>query len=76
MIDHPREIDTIIDEYRYVIKELNIDPPIVLIAHSMGFLEAIRWSQRFLHEIAGIIGLDAATPNSYLDFNVEKQTKL
>ncbi|MGL4736022.1 MAG: alpha/beta fold hydrolase [Cellulosilyticaceae bacterium] len=71
----PREIDTVIDEYRYVGKGLGIKTPIILMAHSMGFLEAIRWTQRFPDEIAGIIGIDAATPNAYKDFNVEKQLK-
>lgn len=69
----PREIDTVIDEYRYIEKAVGIKTPIILMAHSMGFLEAIRWMQRFPDEVAGIIGLDPATPDAYKDFNVEKQ---
>ncbi|MGL4346165.1 MAG: alpha/beta fold hydrolase [Cellulosilyticaceae bacterium] len=75
LAETPREIDTVIDEYRCVHQSLGINKPVVLIAHSMGYLEALRWTQRFPNEVRGIIGLDPATPNAYKDFSVEKQTK-
>ncbi|MGL4798747.1 MAG: alpha/beta fold hydrolase [Cellulosilyticaceae bacterium] len=73
LTEDPREIDTVIDEYRYIGSVLTTQKPVILMAHSMGFLEAIRWAQRFQDEIAGIIGLDPATPEAYKDFDVEKQ---
>lgn len=75
LTDCPRKIDTIVDEYRAIGEKLQIKTPVVLMAHSMGFLEAIRWTQRFPDEVKGIIGLDPATPQAYQDFNIEKQMK-
>lgn len=70
-----REIDVVVHEYRSVLQKLGIKPPVLLAAHSMGFLEALRWGQQYPSEIAGILGIDPATPDCYKEFNVEEATK-
>lgn len=69
-----RYIDDIVHEYRCVLQELGIETPVILAAHSMGFLEAIRWGQMYPSEIRGILGIDPAIPECYREFNVEDAT--
>lgn len=66
-----RDVDAIIEEYRCALQQLDIDTPVILVAHSMGFIEALRWSQLYPAEISGLVGLDPATPECYQDFDVE-----
>lgn len=66
-----RTVDVTVGEYRCVLRELGITEPVVLAAHSMGFLEALYWGQRYPSEILGILGVDPATPQCYQDFNLD-----
>lgn len=66
-----RNIDSVVHEYRCVLQALGIKTPVVLAAHSMGFLEALRWGQQYPSEVAGILGIDPATPECYREFKVE-----
>lgn len=65
LAENNRDIDSVIHEYRSVLQKLGINSPVVLVAHSMGFLEALRWGQQYPFEIAGILGIDPATPDCY-----------
>lgn len=67
-----RTIDVVVEEYRRVLQNLKIKTPVVLAAHSMGFLEALRWGQNYPCEVCSIIGIDPATPECYKDFDIEK----
>lgn len=75
LTENNRDIDVVVHEYRSVLQKLGINSPIVLVAHSMGFLEALRWGQQYPFEIAGILGVDPATPDCYREFDVEGATK-
>ena len=44
LTDAPRDADAIVEEYRAVLSALKVPTPVVLCAHSMGFLEALRWA--------------------------------
>lgn len=66
-----RDVDSVIREYRCALQQLNIDTPVILVAHSMGFIEALRWIQLYPAEIGSIVGLDPATPECYKDFDIE-----
>lgn len=75
LAENNRDINTVVHEYRSVLQKLGINSPVILVAHSMGFLEALRWGQQYPFEIAGILGIDPATPDCYREFNVEEATK-
>ena len=60
-----REIDVILEESRTALELAGVQPPYVLVAHSMSGLEAIRWAQMYPEEVKAIIGLDPAIPDSY-----------
>ena len=69
--DAPRNVDAVVEEYRAVLDDLEVSRPVVLAAHSMGFLEALRWSQKYPEEVSALVGIDPATPECYRKFNVD-----
>lgn len=75
MAEGNRHVDTIINEYQSILQKLKINTPVILAAHSMGFLEALRWAQIYPSQICGILGIDPATPECYEDFNIEEAVK-
>ena len=46
--------------------------PYILVPHSLSGLEAIRWKQKYPDEVKAIIGLDMATPKTYLAWSNEE----
>lgn len=60
------EIDCVIDRQRKVLQEAGENGPYILVSHSLSGLEAIRWKQKYPDEVKAIIGLDMATPKTYL----------
>ena len=42
--------------------------PYILLPHSMSGIEAIRWKQLYPDDIKAIIGLDMATPLTYMEW--------
>ncbi len=69
--DQERDVDLAVEEYRSALREAGVGAQVVLAAHSMGFLEALRWGQLYPSEVLGIIGIDPATPECYKDFDIE-----
>jgi len=65
--DVPRDIDTILSETRMALSLVDETGPYVLFPHSISGLEAIRWSQVYPEEVAGIIGIDMAVPSYYIE---------
>ncbi len=59
----PRDIATILDETRKVLKLAGEEGPYVLIPHSMSGLEALYWAQIYPDEVMAIIGLDPSVPD-------------
>lgn len=47
LTDAPRDVDTVVEEYRGVLAALERPLPVVLAAHSMGFLEALHWARKY-----------------------------
>lgn len=70
--DAPRDVDTLVEEYRGMLSALHVSPPVVLAAHSMGFLEALRWAQKYPEEVLALVGLDPATPEVYHTFDLKR----
>lgn len=64
---HDKAIDTTISGYRNVLKQIGIDGPISLIAHSMAGLEAVYWAQHYPKEIHQIVALDPTIAPMVID---------
>jgi len=72
-------IDTLVSIERQALENTGEKGPFILVPHSMGGLEAIRWKQKQPNEVKAIIGIDMATPltyNSWTTEDVEKRTRL
>lgn len=70
--NEPRDIDTILEETRTVLKEAGLTPPFILCAHSMSGIHALYWAQRYPDEVSGIVGLDMAVPEAYASLKISK----
>jgi hypothetical protein len=68
----PRDVATLVEEDRKALKKAGIEPPYVLMPHSMSALEAIYWADIYPEEVQKIIGLDMAVPASYQNNNIAK----
>lgn len=62
-----RDIDTVLNETRMALQQVGERPPYVLFPHSMSGLEAIHWANLYPNEVAAIVGLDPAVPQTYVD---------
>ena len=69
-------VDKIVSDYRSVLKEANINPPYILMPHSIGGVYATYWISLYPEEIEGVIYLDgtAIYENMSLD-DAEKSTR-
>jgi pimeloyl-ACP methyl ester carboxylesterase len=63
--DRKRHVDTIVDEVHELLEASGQKPPYVLVAHSMGSLETVRYAQRYPEEVQGMVMIDAGTPEYY-----------
>lgn len=68
IIEGSRGIADVVSEMRDALKAYGINEKIILMAHSMGFLEAIFWAQNFKDDIECLIGLSPAVPQTYDTF--------
>jgi pimeloyl-ACP methyl ester carboxylesterase len=71
-----RDIDTILFETKTVLREANINPPYILLPHSMSAIEALYWVQCYPNEIKAIIGIDPALPPFYENMNLNSKIKI
>lgn len=72
IVDVSRDVGTMVEEARMALGRAGISHPYILLPHSMSGLEAVYWAQKHPEEVAGIIGLDMATPYSYEDFDFNR----
>lgn len=63
--DSIRSIENLVRELNEIIETLAFDKRVVLICHSLGSLEAIRYAQEYPERVAGIIFLDSGSPEFY-----------
>ena len=71
----PCDIDTLISIQRQALEIIGETGPYILAPHSMSGLEAIRWKQKYPHDISAIIGIDMATPLTYNNWSEEEIKK-
>lgn len=63
--DSPRTIENLTNELTLLIDTVAANKPIVLICHSLGSLEAIRYAQMNPEKVNGIIFIDSGSPEFY-----------
>lgn len=63
-----RSVETIVDQNRQALEELNIEGPYILTAHSAGGIEAIWWAVHYPDEVEAIIGIDSNIPSQYENY--------
>lgn len=63
--DSPRTIENMTNELTVLIDTVAPNKPVVIICHSLGSLEAIRYTQRNPEKVKGIIFLDSGSPEYY-----------
>ncbi|BDR58908.1 alpha/beta fold hydrolase [Xylocopilactobacillus apicola] len=68
-----RDLNQILFETRSALKAAKIKGPYFLMPHSMSGIEALYWAQLYPDEVAGIIGLDMASPEAYEKLKLPSQ---
>jgi len=61
--DREMTLETIVADYRLALKNAGVEPPYVLLAHSIGGLYATWWASRYPDELEAVVFLDG-TPLS------------
>lgn len=62
-----RSNKNIVDEIRLALKNLDLEPPYILMPHSMSGLYSLYYSYNYPDEVSAIIGLDASLPQKQLE---------
>lgn len=60
-----RNLDLMVDEIHTALELAGESAPYIFVAHSLGTLEALRYSQRFPGEVRGILAIDGGSPDYY-----------
>ncbi len=63
------DIDSLVGYQREALDKIGERGPFILFPHSMSGLEAIRWKQKYPDEVIALIGLDMATPITYMEWS-------
>jgi pimeloyl-ACP methyl ester carboxylesterase len=69
--DTPRDIDTIAKEMHELLMKSGEKPPYILVGHSIGSLEVLRFAQLYKNEVKGIILIDGSNPEMYINNKVK-----
>lgn len=62
-----RTNENIVNEIRIALKELDIQPPYILMPHSMSGLYSLYYADKYPDEVDGIIGIDMSLPQKQLE---------
>ncbi|MDT0122714.1 alpha/beta hydrolase [Paenibacillus sp. RRE4] len=63
--DKKRDVDTVADELHELLQVSGQKPPYVLVAHSLGSLETLRFAQKYPDLVKGIVMIDGGSPEFY-----------
>lgn len=72
--DVPRDIENIAQEIHELLEKSGEKPPYILVGHSIGSLEVIRFAQRYPNEVKGVVLIDGSNPDMYSDVNKMKSS--
>ncbi|MBU3171761.1 alpha/beta hydrolase [Clostridium estertheticum] len=67
-----RDIDTITKEMHQLLEKSGEKAPYILVGHSMGSLEIIRFAQRYKNEVKGIVMIDGGSPEFYANEEIDQ----
>lgn len=68
--DAQRDIASILADTRQALLAADLQPPYILVPHSMSGLEALYWAQQYPDEVQAIIGLDMSVPEAYQHYTI------
>ncbi|WP_145409336.1 alpha/beta fold hydrolase [Paenibacillus xylanexedens] len=63
--DKKRDVDTIAEELHELLETSGQKPPYILVGHSLGSLETLRYAQKYPNEVKGIVMIDGGSPEHY-----------
>ncbi|MFS0871909.1 alpha/beta fold hydrolase [Paenibacillus xylanilyticus] len=63
--ERPRDIDTIVEEVHELLRKSGQRPPYIMVGHSLGSLETVRFAQMYPDEVAGMVMIDGGSPEYY-----------
>ncbi|PEE05088.1 alpha/beta hydrolase [Bacillus pseudomycoides] len=69
--ERSRDIDTVVSELHALLIESDEKPPFILVGHSMGALESIRYAQLYPNEIEGLVFIDGISPEYAQNFEMD-----
>lgn len=72
----PRTAANMVEELRNLLRQAGVDPPYVLVGHSFGALNARTYYARYPDEVAGLVLVDAAHPEEWLQMSVNNRRRL
>lgn len=64
-------VEQVVEDYRNVLKNLNIEGPYILMPHSLGGVYATYWESMYPEEIEGVIMIDTTELSDDVDFGDE-----
>jgi len=63
-----RSVQNIAEEDRSALRQAGIDPPYILVAHSIGGLEAAMFAVNYRNDVQGVVLLDCTSPEVMLPY--------
>ncbi|MDQ0171611.1 alpha/beta fold hydrolase [Paenibacillus tundrae] len=63
--DKKRDVDSIAEELHELLTTSGQQPPYILVGHSLGSLETLRYAQKYPNEVKGIMMIDGGSPEYY-----------
>ncbi len=72
----PRTSANMVEELRSLLRAARVDPPYVLVGHSFGALNARTYYARHPEEVAGLVFVDAAHPEEWLQMSPYNRHRL
>ncbi len=67
LTEEERTNKNMVEEIRTALKELNIEPPYILMPHSMSGLYSLYYAGKYPSEVSGIIGIDMSLAQKQLE---------
>ncbi|PRR81192.1 alpha/beta fold hydrolase [Clostridium vincentii] len=67
-----RDIDTITKEMHELLEKSGEKAPYILVGHSLGSLEIIRFTQMYKNEVKGIVMIDGGSPEFYANEEINQ----